>query len=215
MLGYLSIGVFIDGGYYAKVNRALKAQERSIIRVRSLFDFICGRLAKQEGVILSDCQITEAHYFRGRFRVKEAYDKHLLYNERKFEDTLIENDVIFHYKHLREVDHGGQTEVVEKGVDVWFALEAYELAVFRKFDYVVLITGDADHEMLVRKLKALKIKTVLLTWNLTDVDATSPLLREEAGHHWELSDIMAKDSSLKRNLLYRLREPATQFGDEF
>lgn len=49
MLGYLSIGVFIDGGYYAKVNRALKAQERSIIRVRSLFDFICGRLAKQEG----------------------------------------------------------------------------------------------------------------------------------------------------------------------
>lgn len=215
MLGYLSIGVFIDGGYYAKVNRALKAQERSIIRVRSLFDFICGRLAKQEGVILSDCQITEAHYFRGRFRVKEAYDKHLLYNERKFEDTLIENDVIFHYKHLREVDHGGQTEVVEKGVDVWFALEAYELAVFRKFDYVVLITGDADHEMLVRKLKALKIKTVLLTWNLTDVDATSPLLREEAGHHWELSDIMAKDPSLKRNLLYRLREPATQFGDEF
>lgn len=215
MLGYLSIGVFIDGGYYAKINRALKAQERSIIRVRSLFDFISGRLARQEGVNLSDCQITEAHYFRGRFRVKEAYDKHLLYNERKFEDTLIENDVIFHYKHLREIDRDGQTEVVEKGVDVWFALEAYELATFRKFDYVVLITGDADHEMLVRKLKALKIKTVLLTWNLTDVDATSPLLREEAGHHWELSNILETDPNLRRSLLYRLKEPATQFGDEF
>lgn len=215
MLGYLSIGVFIDGGYYAKINRALKAQERSIIRVRSLFDFISGRLARQEGVNLSDCQITEAHYFRGRFRVKDAYDKHLLYNERKFEDTLIENDVIFHYKHLREIDRDGQTEVVEKGVDVWFALEAYELATFRKFDYVVLITGDADHEMLVRKLKALKIKTVLLTWNLTDVDATSPLLREEAGHHWELSNILENDPNLRRSLLYRLKEPATQFGDEF
>ena len=101
MLGYLSIGVFIDGGYYAKVNRALKAIESSIIRVRSLFDFICTRLAATEGVDPANCQITEAHYFRGRFRVKEAYDKHLLYNERKFEDTLIENDVIFHYKHLR------------------------------------------------------------------------------------------------------------------
>ena len=54
-----------------------------------------------------DGQITEAHYFRGRFRVKEAYDKHLLYNERKFEDTLIENDVIFHYKHLREMEKDG------------------------------------------------------------------------------------------------------------
>lgn len=216
MTGYLSIGVFIDGGYYAKINRALKARDRSIIRVRSLFDFICSRLAAQENVHIADCQITEAHYFRGRFRVKEAYDKHLLYNERKFEDSLIENDVIFHYKHLREVERDGQTEVVEKGVDVWFALEAYELALFRKFDYVVLITGDADHEMLVRKLKALKIKTILLTWNLTDVDATSPLLREEAGHHWELSELVDNNPQLRKSLLYKLREPAvTPLGDEF
>lgn len=216
MLGYLSIGVFIDGGYYAKVNRALKAIESSIIRVRSLFDFISLRLAATEGVDPANCQITEAHYFRGRFRVKEAYDKHLLYNERKFEDTLIENDVIFHYKHLREMEKDGTVQVVEKGVDVWFALEAYELATFRKFDYVVLITGDADHEMLVRKLKALKIKTVLLTWNLTDVDATSPLLRDEAGQHWELSTITEENPQLKKMLLYKLREPAVSpLGDEF
>lgn len=216
MTGYISVGVFIDGGYYAKVNRALKAVESSIIRVRSLFEFISTRLAREEGINPSDCQITEAHYFRGRYRVKEAYDKHLLYNERKFEDTLIENDVVFHYKHLRETERDGVVQVIEKGVDVWFALEAYELATFRHFDYVVLITGDADHEMLVRKLKALKIKTVLLTWNLTDVDATSPLLREEAGHHWELSQVLLDNPRLKQNLLYRLREPAVNpLGDEF
>lgn len=208
MLEYISIGVFIDGGYYAKVNRALKAQDNSIIKVRSLFNFITDRIAFDEGIDPNDCQITEAHYFRGRFRVKEAYDKHLLYNERKFEDSLIENDVIFHYKHLREVERDGKTEVVEKGVDVWYALEAYELATFRKFDYVVLITGDADHEMLVRKLKALKIKTVLLTWNLTDVDATSPLLKEEAGHHWELEHLVEDNPGLKRHLLYKLKDPA-------
>ena len=216
MLGYISIGVFIDGGYYAKVNRALKKIENSIIRVRSLFDFITERLAHDEGVNPSDCQITEAHYFRGRFRVKEAYDKHLLYNERKFEDTLIENDVVFHYKHLREVERNGQTEVIEKGVDVWFALEAYELSAFRKFDYVVLITGDADHEMLVRKLKALKIKVVLLTWNLTDAEATSPLLKEEAGHHWELSDLVQHVPGLSKRLLYRLRDkPVPELGETF
>lgn len=216
MTGYLSIGVFIDGGYYAKINRALKAEESSIIRVRSLFDFICKRLAAKEEINEEDCQITEAHYFRGRFRVRDAYDKHLLYNERKFEDTLIENDVVFHYKHLREVERDGRTEVVEKGIDVWFALEAYELATFRHFDYVVLITGDADHEMLVRKLKALKIKTVLLTWNLHSVDATSPLLREEVGHHWELSDILERSPQVKKQLLYRLREPAINpLGNDF
>ncbi len=217
MLDYLSIGVFIDGGYYAKVNRALKASDRSIIRVRALFDFICSEIAMQEGINISDCQITEAHYFRGRFRVKEAYDKHLLYNERKFEDTLIENDVVFHYKHLREVERpDGQTEVVEKGVDVWFALEAYELATFRKFDYVVLITGDADHEMLVRKLKALKIKTILLTWNLSEAEATAAALRDEAGQHWELSELVEHNPLLKKKLLYRLREPAvTPLGDNF
>lgn len=216
MLGYLSVGVFIDGGYYAKVNRALKAIESSIIRVRSLFDFICVRLAREEGVEPANCQITEAHYFRGRFRVKEAYDKHLLYNERKFEDSLIENDVVFHYKHLREVERDGQTEVLEKGVDVWFALEAYELATFRKFDYVVLITGDADHQMLVRKLKALKIKTVLLTWNLGDIDNTSQMLRDEVGQHWELSMIVDNNPQLRKMLLYKLREPAVNpLGDDF
>ena len=216
MQGYISIGVFIDGGYYAKVNRALKAIENSIIRVRSLFDYICSRLAILEKVDPANCQITEAHYFRGRFRVKEAYDKHLLYNERKFEDTLIENDVVFHYKHLRELGREGEKQVVEKGIDVWFALEAYELSTFRKFDYVVLITGDADHEMLVRKLKALKIKTVLLTWNLADVDATSPLLSEEAGHHWELSDMLHDQPDIKRSLLYKLRDSAlSPLGDEF
>lgn len=216
MLGFLSIGVFIDGGYYAKINRGLKARDRSIIRVSSLFEYITSELAMQEGFDIADCQITEAHYFRGRFRVKEAYDKHLLYNERKFEDTLIENDVVFHYKHLREVERDGQTEVLEKGVDVWFALEAYELATFRKFDYVVLITGDADHQMLVRKLKALKIKTVLLTWNLTDVDNTSQMLRDEVGQHWELSLIVDNNPQLRKMLLYKLREPAVNpLGDNF
>ena len=78
MVDFLSIGVFIDGGYYAKINRALKARDRSIIKVSALFEYICSEISMQEGINISDCQITEAHYFRGRFRVKEAYDKHLL-----------------------------------------------------------------------------------------------------------------------------------------
>ena len=79
---------------------------------------------------------------------------------------------------------------------MWFALEAYELSVFREFDYVVLITGDADHEMLVKKLKSLKIHVVLLTWNLSEQSSSERLLREEACTHIEMNETIAQDKEL-------------------
>lgn len=199
---YQSIGLFIDGGYYAKINEALEENMSLNINVSRLISFIKGEIAKIGGCDISDCHITESHYFRGRYRVNDANMKHLLYSERKFEDSLIENDVVFHYKHLREVQKGSNVTVIEKGVDVWFALEAYELATIRKFDFVVLITGDADHEMLVKKLKALKIHTVLLTWDVSDDEATSTakLLKDEACTHIEINKLISENKELLRSL---------------
>lgn len=191
-----SIGIFIDGGYFAKINEALENNLSLNIQIKPLFQFIRTEIARRNELDLSDCYITESHYFRGRYRVNDANSKHLLFKERKFEDTLIENDVIFHYKHLREVQKDGDITVIEKGVDVWFALEAYELSLFRNFDFVVLITGDADHEMLVKKLKSLKVHVVLLTWNVTEQSATAKLLREEACTHIEMSEMIAVDKEL-------------------
>lgn len=199
---YQSIGLFIDGGYYAKVNEALEEQLSLNINISGIMNFIRRQVSQVSRSPLADCQITESHYFRGRYRVNEANSKHLLFCERKFEDTLIENDVIFHYKHLREIQKNGAITVVEKGIDVWFALEAYELATIRKFNYVVLITGDADHEMLIRKLKALKIHTILLTWDVLNDKSTSTakLLREEACMHLEISDLLAEDKALLQQI---------------
>lgn len=199
---YYSVGVFIDGGYLAKINEALKEQLALNLNIAAFFRFVRKRIAAFCHVGQEACQITESHYFRGRFRVNDANNKHLLFSERKFEDTLIENDVIFHYKHLREIQKEGTITVVEKGIDVWFALEAYELALFRKFDFVVLVTGDADHEMLIKKLKALKVRVVLLTWNLSEQSSTSRLLREEAGLHIELSRLVQEDKALLSELCY-------------
>lgn len=199
---YQSIGLFIDGGYYAKVNEALEEHLSLNININGIMNFIRRQVSQVSQSPLADCQITESHYFRGRYRVNEANSKHLLFCERKFEDTLIENDVIFHYKHLREIQKNGAITVVEKGIDVWFALEAYELATIRKFNYVVLITGDADHEMLIRKLKALKIHTILLTWDVQNDKSTSTakLLREEACMHLEISDLLAEDKTLLQQI---------------
>ena len=197
---YISLGIFIDGGYLAKVNEALAAQLGMSIHMGSLFRYIRRRLAAIYDFTESDCQIVECHYFRGRFRSETENRMHLLYNERKFEDTLIENDVIFHYKHLRQVENNGKQIIIEKGVDVWFALEAYELALLRKFDFVVLMTGDADHEMLVKKLKALKIRVVLLTWNLGEQSSTSRFLTEEVCSHIELGEMVLADRALLNDI---------------
>ena len=148
----LSIGVFIDGGYFAKIDEGLAKKNLGKVNVKGLFQYIPEMIGKQFGIDRKLLYITEAHYYRGRYRASDADTRHLLYEERQFEDTLIENDIIFHYKHLRPNPSGG---VIEKGVDTWFALDTYEMTLYRQFDYVLLISGDADHEMLARKQIAL------------------------------------------------------------
>ena len=192
----ISIGVFIDGGYYAKIDEGLKKNLSLQVNLGSLLAYLRRQVSAKYQVPYEDCQITENHYFRGRYRVYDANNKHLLYSERKFEGALIENDVIFHYKHLREVKKGTEVTIVEKGIDTWYALETYELTLLRKFEVVVLITGDADHEMIARKLKALKSRVLLLTWNMSEQSSTSRFLKEEANWHIELGDECAKDKTL-------------------
>ncbi len=186
-----SIGVFIDGGYYAKINEGFSDGTR--VNLKGLLSFIRTRTASSEGIDVRHLYITECHYYRGRYRAEDARKRDILYEERKFEDTLIENDVIFHYKHLRTNPKGG---VIEKGVDTWFALDTYELTLFRKFDYVVLISGDADHEMLARKLKALKTHVILLTWDPAGTDSTSRFLSEEVCTHFDMNRITSENKSV-------------------
>ena len=190
-----SIGVFIDGGYYAKINEGFDNTRK--VNLKGLLSFITGRIAKEENLERKHLYITECHYYRGRYRADEARSRNLLLEERKFEDMLIENDVIFHYKHLRTNPQGG---VIEKGVDTWFALDTYELTLFREFDYVVLISGDADHEMLARKLKALKTHVILMTWDPANTNSTSPFLREEVCTHIDLGAMTRTDKALKQRL---------------
>jgi uncharacterized LabA/DUF88 family protein len=192
-----SIGVFIDGGYYAKINEGLAKFRMGSVNVKGLLQYIPEMIARIDGTDRRSLYITESHYYRGRFRAHDADKRNLLYSERLFEDSLIENDIIFHYKHLRENPQGG---VIEKGVDTWFALDTYEMTLFRNFDYVVLISGDADHEMLARKLKALKTHTILLTWDPANTGSTSRFLSEEVCTHIDVSREVESDPNLLKRL---------------
>ena len=99
--------------------------------------------------------------------------------------------------HLRTNSRGG---VIEKGIDTWFALDTYELTLFREFDYVVLISGDADHEMLAKKLKALKTHVILLTWDPANTASTSRFLKEEVCSHIDMNKLISGDDALLKSL---------------
>lgn len=197
----LSIGVFIDGGYYAKINEGLARTHKGEVNLKNLMKVIPELIGKEYGIDRKILHVTEAHYYRGRFRAKDAEKRNLLLEEREFEDVLIENDVLCHYKHLREAPGGG---IIEKGIDTWFALDTYELTLYRNLNYVVLISGDADHEMLARKLKALKTHVLLLTWDPAHTCSTSRFLSEEVCTHIDIGKLLTDSKELSDRLISRL-----------
>ncbi len=187
-----SIGLFIDGNYCWLIDKGLKGDSRRV-NFKGLIKFIQKSIAEKYELDPSSCIVTETHYFRGRYKAYDAKAHNLLYDDRKYEDRLIENDVVLHYKHVYDLPDG---TVHEKGIDVWFALETLELAMFRDFDFVVMITGDADYEMLARKLKSLKIPAILLSWHYDEQDPTAKALKEEISFQININSLLKADPSL-------------------
>jgi hypothetical protein len=74
------------------------------------------------------------------------------------------------------------------------------MTLYREFDFVVLISGDADHEMLARKLKALKTHVILLTWDPANTASTSRFLKEEVCSHIDMNSAIAEDETLLKTL---------------
>ena len=188
-----SIGLFIDGNYFRLIDEGLKAEGRRI-NVKGLIKFIQKSIAEKYELESGSCVVTEAHFFRGRYKAYDAKKLNILLDDRKFEDRLIENDVVLHYKHVYDLPDGTPHE---KGIDVWFALETLEMSLYRDFDFVVMITGDADYEMLARKLKSLKIPAILLSWHYDDQDPTAKVLKEEISYQININALLQADPSLK------------------
>jgi cold shock CspA family protein len=74
-------------------------------------------------------------------------------------------NIVSHYLPLRY--SGDNNTMHEKGIDVWLALEAYELAIYKKFDILVLVAGDGDYVPLVRKLTTLGTQVMLISWDFS------------------------------------------------
>jgi len=158
------IGVFYDGNFFFHVSNYYHYHHdrRARISVAGIHEFIRHQVADSEGCDVRYCQIVDAHYFRGRPKAADAEQRGVLLRERAFDDVLVREGVVTHYLPLGP---GG-----EKGIDVWLALEAYELAIYKRFDVSVLVVCDGDFLPLVRKLNTIGTRVMLLAWDFKFTD---------------------------------------------
>ena len=186
-----TVGVFYDGNYFNHVSTYYKYSHprRTRLSIAGLHRFVRAHIAggtgetaprpavpppangrrvvREESESMRRCQIVDAHYFRGRLAAMEAAVKDSLLNERLFEDVLMKEGVITHSLPLvRRRDQS----LAEKGLDVWFALETYELTLLKRYDVTVLVACDRDYLPLVRKLNALGGCVMVLGWDFTHTD---------------------------------------------
>ena len=194
--GLTTVGVFYDGNYFNHVSTYYKYSHprHARLSIAGLHRFIRAQIAgldteeekaarasapprplsfngrrgvRDETDRMRHCQIVDAHYFRGRLAALEAAAKDSLLNERLFEDVLMKEGVITHSLPLvRRRDQS----LAEKGLDVWFALEAYEATLLKRYDVTVLVACDRDYLPLVRKLNALGTAVMVLGWDFTHTD---------------------------------------------
>lgn len=161
----IRIGVLYDGGYLQIVSDYYKYHHdrKARLSIRGVHEFIESEVAREEGVDQRYCHVVDAHYFRGRYSLDDAVAKGKLEGERAFDDVLIRENVVTHYLPRNDARD-------EKGIDVWLALEAYELAVFKGFNVLALVACDGDYLPLVRKLNALGTRVMLLAWEFDFTD---------------------------------------------
>ncbi|GHT82812.1 hypothetical protein FACS1894154_00760 [Betaproteobacteria bacterium] len=157
------IAVFYDGAYFFKVSSyyLFQHERRARLSFRGLHDFIVAEVAQREGIPHSRCRIVDANYFQGRLTAQQASDQDRLFSDRVFEDALTRADIALYQQHLAVRSDGSYEE---KRIDVWLALEAFEMTCLKTYDVVAIITGDGDFVPLVRKLNTRGTRVMLLGW---------------------------------------------------
>ena len=214
------IGIFYDGNYFYHVsNYYLYHHERKArIHLGGLHQFVIAEAARAEDCIARHCRIVDAHYFRGRLNAQEAQTRNLLYRERVFDEILMREGVVTHYLPLAPSG--------EKGIDVWLALEAFELAIYKRFDVIVLVAADGDYLPLIRKMNTLGTRVMVLGWDFSYMDGngrkretrTSQSILDEATYPIRMSTVIDDPSRqqdpLIENMFTRYKAKDAAAGTE-
>lgn len=155
------VAVFYDGSFFFRLTNYYKHvhPRNAHISISGLHEYIRDRVAAFESnKNISLCQVVEAHLFRGRFSLNAARAANALESDRFIDQLLMYAGVVTHYYPMNEKVQPPE----EKGIDVWLALEAYDLAVHKRFDIMVLMAGDQDYVPLIRKVNSLGTRVLVL-----------------------------------------------------
>jgi cold shock CspA family protein len=211
---FTKIGIFYDGNFFLHVSNYYQYYHarKSRISISGLHEYIRHRVANEEDTDVRYCHIVDAHYFRGRLRAQDAEQRDLLLKERLFDEVLMREGVTTHYLPLGPDG--------EKGIDVWLALEAYELAIYKQFDVLVLVACDGDFRPLLRKLNTVGTRVMLLAWdfeytdrhNMQKLTRTAQVLLDEATYpvlmHQIIDDRSTRNDQQINNLFLYPKEEA-------
>jgi uncharacterized LabA/DUF88 family protein len=206
----IKIGIYYDGHYFYKVSNYYKFdhQRQARISIPGLHEFIRNEVAIRLNADIADCNITEAHYFRGR-SVKNGNEKAIV-GERYFEDALTREAVNLHYLPLVR---GSNNDLKEKGIDVSLALDAYKKAASRAIDVLALIAGDGDYLPLVRELQAMNggpVDVLLLSWDFEcangDKTIASQDLLEEVKYPVQMANVIDDRLNFKNPFILSMFE---------
>ena len=158
------IAVFYDGSFFHRVSSFYKHNHPrgSFLLFQGIHDYVADKVAQLEDRKPSFCQVVESHFYRGRFSLAKAKEKNQLETDRFFDQLLMFAGIATHYLPMNE-----QLErPVEKGVDIHLSLDAFDQAVHKNHDVVVLFAGDSDFVPLVRKLNSIGARVMVLGWDL-------------------------------------------------
>jgi cold shock CspA family protein/uncharacterized LabA/DUF88 family protein len=215
------IGIFYDGNFFSHVSNYYNYAHprKARINLAGLHEFVREEVEEAEQVDRRYCQIVDTHYFRGRLSAATASSRQVLFGERQWDEVLMSEGVVAHYQPLVQ---GPNSRLEEKGVDVALALEAFEAAALKRFDVVVLVTGEGDYVLLVRKLSGLGTRVMPLAWefNYTDdrgierVSRVAQRLLDEVTYPVSMHLVVSDKSRRNDQLVSRLFMPKREVGPD-
>lgn len=183
------IAVFYDGTFFFTTSFYYNYthSRKRFITFNGLHEYIRHKVAAFETASnVSLCQVVESHFFRGRFSLNAAKAADSLETDRLQDQLLMYAGIVAHYYPMNEK----KSPPEEKGIDVWLALEAYDLAVHKRFDVMVLFAGDQDYVPLIRKVNGLGTRVLVIGMDVEYKDQqdrdryikTSPHMMNEASY---------------------------------
>lgn len=164
--------VFYDGNYFKRGQLYFRYKEKlGWFSFPELHTFLEKYVAKMKRTSSDVTKVVAAHYYDGRTTTNVASAEQLE-KERDFEMALMAAGIVPHYFPVTEMaKYDADTEetryqLVQKGVDVEFAIDVLDFAHENRYDVAVLVTGDTDFVPLVRRITSLNKQTLVAYFSI-------------------------------------------------